>query len=380
MSFHRKRKRWSGPGLDPAKSLEVWKSKHPYADTPAEPPPQALASPVVPSDASRSGRRPWFGLSTASPTAAPPPPAFRETQAAESTTPQSDPQAETGNLDSPLRLQLSDNPFLNGTSDAAGMPAASPVPDGIVTESTEVPFEIEAAPRNATARPRSLVLRLIRFAARFVRRITTRSGRPPTLTEPLPSKGMGEQVDEFVDLLTSGNSLPPEHRDKLLQALRGGLESATEDLRTETPSPEEPKREEYPVEPAPAAVAVTLPPPPPPDPATELERQKELQAKDRQIEILEVKVRRLASMLRERERRNAEAQEQAARSRPLFPGVSGRRRKTPAQPKEGTSDLMLGIRELNRQIREEIQSLYSGRAVDPGAATVRDDDEKSRKD
>ncbi len=41
---------------------------------------------------------------------------------------------------------------------------------------------------------------------------------------------------------------------------------------------------------------------------------------------------------------------------------------------------MLGIRELNRQIREEIQSLYSGRAADPGAATVRDDDEKSRKD
>lgn len=267
------------------------------------------------------------------------------------------------------------------------MPGESPVPDGIVTESQEAPFEIEAVPRNTPARHRSLILRLIRFAARFVRKITTRSGRRPTPTEPLPSKGMGEQVDEFVELLTSGNSLPPEHRDKLLQALRGGLESANENLRTEIHAPEEPRREEprreeYPVEPAPAAVAVALPlpPPPPPDPTQELERQKELQAKDRQIEILEVKVRRLASMLRERERRNAEAQEQAARNRPLFPGVSGLRRKTPVQAKEGTSDLMRGIRELNRQIREEIQSLYSGGAADPDAMTVRAKDEENRKD
>jgi len=124
----------------------------------------------------------------------------------------------------------------------------------------------------------------------------------------------------------------------------------------------------------PASTPIAAPDPSPvgeaivPDPTVELQRQQELQAKDRQIEILEVKVRRLAAMLKERERRNAEAMEQAARNRSRLPGMSRLQRKSPAQSKEGASELMLGIRELNRQIREEIQSLYASGTMDPTAA------------
>jgi len=185
------------------------------------------------------------------------------------------------------------------------------------------------------------------------------------------TKGLGEQVDEFVELLTSGNALPTEHRDKLLMALRGGLESGQEDAPPETVRREESKAAEVP--PSPASTPLAAPVSSPveehnlPDAKVELQRRQELQAKDRQIEILEVKVRRLAAMLKERERRNAEAMEQAARNRSRLPGLSRLQRKSPAQPKEGASDLMLGIRELNRQIREEIQSLYASGATDPKA-------------
>lgn len=106
------------------------------------------------------------------------------------------------------------------------------------------------------------------------------------------------------------------------------------------------------------------------DAATDTQRERELEAKNRQIEILEVKVRRLAAMLKERERRNAEALEYATRNRARFPGVASLQRKTAPQPKDGGSDLMLGIRELNRQIREEIQSLYAGNSTDATASTA----------
>lgn len=198
-------------------------------------------------------------------------------------------------------------------------------------------------------------------------------------------------------LATGGNSLSTEHRAKLLQALRGGLELSIEATGAELPT----QGNAGPSEPSPdatnAAQVLEQPevlqesevlkqpeaPSPPPaeapniqailpnvaDPVREMERHKELLAKDRQIEVLEVKVRRLASLLRERERRNAEAQEEAARVQSRFPGVSRLRRKAQSVPKEGSSELMLGIRELNRQIREEIQSLYSADVANPEAGS-----------
>jgi hypothetical protein len=182
---------------------------------------------------------------------------------------------------------------------------------------------------------------------------------PPPVPEPAPSKSLGEQVDEFVEHLTSGVTLPHEHRDKLLQALRVGLEADARDLGTEPkPAGEDPREKSGPETAVSIPDSVPKPAPTPLEDPDVLQRQEELRAKDVQIELLESKVRRLALLLRERERRTKEVEAEAARSRLPLPGLTSRRTKSQPIAKEGTSNLMNRIRELNRQIREDIRSLY----------------------
>lgn len=105
-------------------------------------------------------------------------------------------------------------------------------------------------------------------------------------------------------------------------------------------------------------------------------RQDELRAKDVQIELLESKVRRLALLLRERERRTKEVEAEAARSRSQQSGLTGRRSKSQSGALKGTSNLMNRIRELNRQIREDIRNLYpeGARAAESTGDTPRSGD------
>lgn len=372
MSFHRKRKRWAGPALDPAKSLEIWKARHPHEDIPFAPAPNVPSLPAIDPETPRSRIR-WPGQRdsaperiTGTPTSgkapiedAVPPLPFQNREDQGDTVPQE-------------RILGTDNPFTHPPRVEHGTTDPDARTDGTVSEPSGDQSTTPALPGTVVSRPRSLVMRLIRFAARFFRKPRSRTGRQAPLPPPSSTKGLGEQVDDFVELLTSGNSLPTAHREKLLMALRGGLESGHEEVPSEAFPYQETKAAEIP--PVPASTPIATPDPSPvgeaivPDPTVELQRQQELQAKDRQIEILEVKVRRLAAMLKERERRNAEAMEQAARNRSRLPGMSRLQRKSSAQSKEGASELMLGIRELNRQIREEIQSLYASGTMDPNAA------------
>ncbi len=372
MSFHRKRKRWAGPGLDPAKSLEIWKARHPHEEVPFN---RASKAPALPTHDSEGSavHFGWLGQSGSTPTSTLPP-----QSSGVGLTPEADPTSTSAlpptstTTDSHARLLEQDNPFTNPPRGLVEMPESNAGSDGSVAESADGQSTPRSKPDRVVSRPRSLLLRLVRFTARFIRRPGPRPVNHTPPPEITPPKGLGEQVDEFVELLASGNSLPQEHRDKLVKALRGGLESGQDDASPGGEPPEVQGRVETPTEPVAESAAptdpVTVQAPLLMDPGSGEQRLQELQAKDRQIEILEVKVRRLAAMLKEQERRNAEALDQAARNRTRFPGVSHLRRKSSPQPREGTSDLMLGIRELNRQIREEIQSLYAGKGNDAKSA------------
>lgn len=372
MSFQRKRKRWSAPGLDPAKSLEIWKARHPHEDIPVDPAPKLLApldvDPANPrcrprwpsqTDSNRASHAeiPASGKALGEDAFPPLPVHSREDQG------EPPPEAQILETDDPSTSLLRGE--LGSTDPDAGT-------ERTVAEPTEGKPIIDALPGVVVGRSRSLVLRLIRLAVRFVRKPRSRQGRETKLPAPPYTKGLGGQVDEFVELLTSGNALSTDQRDRLLMALRGGLGSGEKDAPPVGFQGEKSKAVKVPHAPAstPIATPIAFPveEPNPSDPNVELHRRQELRAKDRQIEILESKMRALAAMLKEQERRNAKAMKQAAQNRSRLPGLSRLQRKSPAQLSEGTSDLMLGIREMNRQIREEIQSMYANGAKDPRAA------------
>ena len=109
-------------------------------------------------------------------------------------------------------------------------------------------------------------------------------------------------------------------------------------------------------------------------------KDEELQAKDAQIQLLEKKIRRLAALLQENERqreRMREAEAEARRQSPFqkspTPGV-----KASDPNRKAKLDLMRQIREMNRQIRADIQTLSAPPTAGASQDPEKDDSEAKR--
>ena len=199
-------------------------------------------------------------------------------------------------------------------------------------------------PRPTAVHRRTGFLRVLLFTLRSVRRmarVAIRGGQvPPTLVKPDPElDALDANVQKVLDRLFQGRFQDVQHSDELLRGIRKLLEAD-----------DDPSKDE------------------------------ELQAKDAQIQLLENKIRRLAALLQENERqreRMREAEAEARRQSPFqkspIPGV-----KAGDPNRKAKLDLMRQIREMNRQIRADIQTLSAPPTAGASQDPEKDDSEAKR--
>ena len=191
-------------------------------------------------------------------------------------------------------------------------------------------------PRPNVVHRRTGFQRVLLFSFRSLRRVARVAFRGSQVPEirSLPNSeldALETNVQKVLDRLFQGRFQDVQHSDELLRGIRKLLETDSDSNRDE-----------------------------------------ELQAKDAQIQLLENKIRRLAALLQENERQREkmrEAEAEARRQSPFqkapTPGV-----KANDPNRKAKLDLMRQIREMNRQIRTDIQNLSPPPSPHPDSETA----------